>query len=129
MKKITLILMLIIFSVSCAVLKGKTPEVTSTGTKAHADCNVCHKPHQMGGKILLSKPLEELCSSCHQTRIGAGEHKVGIKPSMPVEALPLDADGKITCITCHDPHGSKGFDKLLRARDFTELCKKCHKGY
>ncbi|MEK6580989.1 MAG: cytochrome c3 family protein [Nitrospirota bacterium] len=128
MKKIVFILM-VMFFVSCAVLKGKTPEVTSTGTKSHADCNVCHKPHQMGGKILLNKPLEELCSSCHQTRIGAGEHKIGIKPSTPVDGLPLDADGKITCITCHDPHGSKGFDKLLRARDFTELCKKCHKGY
>ena len=129
MKKITLLLILIMFFVSCAVLKGKTPEVTSTGTKAHADCNVCHKPHQMGGKILLNKPLEELCSSCHQTRIGAGEHKVGIKPSTPVEALPLDADGKITCITCHDPHGTKGFANLLRERTFTDLCKKCHKGY
>lgn len=128
MKKIVFILM-VMFFVSCAVPKGKTSEVTSTGTKAHADCNVCHKPHQMGGKIILNKPMEELCSSCHQTRIGAGEHKVGIKPSMPVEGLPLDANGKMTCITCHDPHGKQGFESLLRARDFTELCKKCHKGY
>ncbi|MFA4829719.1 MAG: cytochrome c3 family protein [Thermodesulfovibrionales bacterium] len=128
MKQIVFILM-VMFFVSCAVLKGKTPEVTSTGTKAHADCNVCHKPHQMGGKILLNKPLSELCGSCHQTRIGAGEHKVGIKPSTPVDGLPLDADGKITCITCHDPHGAKGFASLLRERTFTDLCKKCHKGY
>ncbi len=128
MKKITLILILVMFSVSCAVLKGKTPEVTSTGTTAHADCNVCHNPHQRGGKIFWKKPLEELCSSCHQARIGAGEHKVGIKPSTPVEGLPL-TEGKITCITCHDPHGAKGFDNLLRERTFTDLCKKCHKGY
>ncbi|TAL24568.1 MAG: hypothetical protein EPN94_07045 [Nitrospirae bacterium] len=130
MKILALIFTVMIFSASCT-LPGfkKTTEVKPSEVTAHKDCNMCHLPHKMGGGILLSKPLSELCSSCHQARIGAGEHKVGIKPSMPTEGLPLDTDGKITCITCHDPHGAKGYESLLRAPSFTELCKKCHKNY
>lgn len=126
---IALALTVMIFSVSCTASKATTQESTTLTGKAHTDCNVCHLQHQKDkeGKILLNKPLAELCIFCHPDRKGKGEHVIGIKPSMPVEKLPLDADGKLTCLTCHDPHAEKGFNKLLRAATFTELCKKCHK--
>ncbi len=133
MKKILIPLIVIIFSLSCAELKpkapeSKAPEIKAAGTKVH-ECNMCHLPHKREGKILLTKPLSELCISCHPDRVGSSEHKTGIKPSMPVTELPLDADGKMTCITCHDPHAEKGYENLLRAPSFNEICMKCHKGY
>jgi len=129
MKIIALILLVMIFSVSCTVSKVKPPEIKPAEVTAHKDCNMCHLPHKAGEKILLNKAVTDLCLSCHPERKGVREHKVGIKPSMPVEDLPLDADGKITCITCHDPHGKKGFETLLRAPGFNAICIKCHKRY
>lgn len=130
MKITALILTGIILLISCAASEVRKPKEMPKSAKVH-NCDMCHLPHQkeMPGKILLNKPLQELCVSCHQDRVGKGEHKVGIRPQMPVEGLPLDADGKMTCITCHDPHDTKGFGMLLRARGFNEICKKCHKDY
>lgn len=125
MKIIALTLTVMIFSISCAVQRVKPSESRPLEVKAHS-CNMCHLPHKREGKILLNKPLSELCVSCHSERKGSGEHIVGVKPSMPAEELPLDTEGKMTCITCHDPHGSKS---LLRAPSFSELCKKCHRRY
>ena len=71
----------------------------------------------------LKKPLSTLCVDCHQARIAAGEHAVDI-PVNPAESLVLPMDnGKMTCITCHDPHGSS---LALRMTD-PELCSQCHK--
>jgi predicted CXXCH cytochrome family protein len=52
------------------------------------------------------------------------EHKVNVVPSMRVKGLPL-SDGKITCVTCHDPHKNR-YGKLLRVKA-KELCLTCHK--
>jgi predicted CXXCH cytochrome family protein len=129
MKIAALILTGVIILMSCAASKVRKPEEMPKSAKVH-DCDMCHLPHQgeMAGKILLNKPLQELCVSCHRDRVGRGEHKVGIRPLVTVKELPLDADGKITCITCHDPHDTRGFGMLLRAPRFSDFCIKCHKG-
>jgi len=124
--KIIAIGLTVIFFISCAA-KVMPPEVKPPEILVHKDCNSCHLPHKMNEKPLLNKPLSELCISCHPERVGKGEHAIGIKPQVAVEELPLDTDGKMTCITCHDPHGSTGFGSLLRAPDFNALCIKCHR--
>ena len=50
--------------------------------------------------------------------------------------LPLDSDGKITCVTCHNPHqqglipsersGAKGAGEVHRHRLSGNMCIKCH---
>ncbi len=89
------------------------------------DCGTCHESHLMGGGVLLKEPLSGLCIGCHPDRVKA-DHAVDIVPSMPVEGLPLDKDGRMTCATCHDPHGKTGIERMLR--DWPEeLCNRCHK--
>jgi cytochrome c peroxidase len=50
--------------------------------------------------------------------------------------LPLNEDGKITCVTCHNPHekgvistervGAKGAGEIHRHRLSGNMCIKCH---
>jgi predicted CXXCH cytochrome family protein len=110
----TVFILLIIFSFPAYVFSAQKHQ-----------CDYCHTPHGMAEGTPLKAPLSELCLGCHPDRKNPKEHKVDIVPSMQVKGLPLDKDGKMTCITCHDPHGKSGFPTLLRI-DPAELCFKCH---
>lgn len=87
------------------------------------DCAVCHLPGDGRPGTLLKKPLSDLCLECHRDRKSPNEHKVDIVPSMTVTDLPLAA-GKMTCVTCHDPH-SATYPKMLRTAA-KQLCFRCH---
>ncbi len=95
------------------------------------DCGTCHSLHSeksnihasQGESFLLKEPVSELCPGCHAERVSPADHPVDV-PATPVEGLPLE-EGKITCLTCHEPHGRPGEIKLLRAAP-EELCAYCH---
>jgi len=102
--------------------------ITTAGyafSAAKHECDYCHTPHDIAGGSVLKAPLSDLCLGCHPDRKSPKEHKVDIVPSMQVRDLPLSKDGKITCITCHDPHGKSGQSKLRRI-SLSELCLRCH---
>lgn len=70
----------------------------------------------------------EVCYQCHEQN---ASHPVdvkseGVKTAIP-DDLPTIEDGRMTCITCHYPHGG---DRPYFARlDFNkEICIKCHIG-
>lgn len=86
------------------------------------DCSLCHRQHD-GAKPGLRKGLSALCLDCHQDRVAPAEHKVDIVPTMDVGGLPL-TEGRMTCVTCHDPHRN-AFGSLLRKKE-TDLCLSCH---
>ena len=91
------------------------------------DCSICHVVHRGVAGVLLIRPLPELCTECHPDRTGKGEHTIGIKPADTItNDLPLDKQWKITCTTCHAPHGEGGFPKMLRKKA-DEICISCHK--
>ena len=97
---------------------------------------------------LLANP-EVLCVGCHG-RITENQWHTRHLRKPPVEIanrikelqekfhiiLPLDADGKITCATCHNPHqkgvipdkraGAKGAGEKFRHRLGDNMCVKCH---
>lgn len=90
--------------------------------KPHEDCLQCHK--EKDSKELKS-PINELCLKCHPLSTQR-DHPVNLKASVKPERLPLDIEEKITCITCHEPHGKTKEEKLLRMQ-FNTLCRECHK--
>lgn len=94
----------------------------TAGKEIHRDCLECHKDKDSKE---LKMVVNELCLKCHpfSTR---RDHPVNIKASVKPEKLPLDSEGKITCITCHEPHGKTKEDRLLRMQ-FNTLCRECHK--
>jgi predicted CXXCH cytochrome family protein len=88
------------------------------------ECSYCHvSVDTEGGK--LRSPLSGLCLECHPDRKAPNEHKVDIIPPMKVAGLPLTREGKMTCVTCHDPHDENGNPMLLRVNP-SELCLRCH---
>ncbi|MEW6571752.1 MAG: cytochrome c3 family protein [Nitrospirota bacterium] len=93
------------------------------------ECSFCHLPAAEGKGMQLKEPVNDLCLKCHPTRkcVNESEHEVDIVPSMTVEGLPLSSDGKMTCITCHNPHKWSSLN-LLRMEP-TLLCLKCHPEY
>jgi len=118
-------------------------------------CLICHKEkpdekHATFKDVTLIGNIETSCRRCHHIsgkHAGDAEH-VGIIPSADglkriktVEAkynvrLPLDENGKMTCITCHNPHakgvipesspGAKGAGARHRHRLPETLCQECH---
>ena len=116
-----------------AVVLAKGPQ----GENVHrpgADCTACHTvaqaalEHDPGAaRALLAPDLEERCLLCHGDQ--GPSHHTGIKPRKPVpDALPLSADGLITCATCHFMHGEpNAFDDFVRIDNSRGgLCLTCH---
>lgn len=89
------------------------------------DCKICHTLNKEGTMISLRLPPIELCIDCHSDRIAPAEHVVDVRPSMRVKHLPLYG-GKVTCTTCHEPHGLTDNVKMLRATP-SKICGYCHK--
>jgi DmsE family decaheme c-type cytochrome len=88
---------------------------TSDHAQAGVSCPDCHQLHKGREQKAKGAEIAKLCFSCHQeTRSemsGASRHPV--------------LEGKMTCATCHDPHGTNS-DHLLKAVDTDALCFQCH---
>ena len=65
--------------------------------------------------LLRKAGISQTCFSCHQQQ-RADFHK---RSHMP---LP---EGKISCVDCHNPHGS-ATDPLLKADSVNQVCYQCH---
>jgi DmsE family decaheme c-type cytochrome len=78
-------------------------------------CTDCHTAHAAHGTPRAS--VTETCLSCHNEVRAAG-----YMPSHhPV------AEGKMTCVDCHDPHGGDG--EFAQDGNVREMCFTCHAGY
>jgi hypothetical protein len=118
-------------------------------------CLICHKEkpdekHATFKEVTFIGNIETMCRRCHHI---AGNHSgnidhmglipspAGLKKIKIVEVkynvrLPLDENGKMTCITCHNPHakgvipesspGARGAGSRHRHRLPENLCQECH---
>jgi len=80
-------------------------------------CLACHDPHSSSEEKLLAGGGIRRCLACHETmRHGhpLGEDRID----------PRTGRG-ITCVTCHDPHGTD-FPMQLRGDQSRGLCLECH---
>lgn len=94
--------------------------------KTHGECSACHMFSEETGRTELqgNATPDQLCTGCHSDRVKAGEHRVGVPVSAGTTSLPL-VEGKVACITCHEPHGLSGKASLLRTEP-GDLCNRCH---
>lgn len=95
------------------------------GQKAvHKDCSKCHQDAGKKPQALVKATIDDLCLGCHAARKGK-DHPVGLVSKVAPKGLPLDKESRLTCITCHEPHGKQTVGSLLRM-EFNSLCRSCH---
>jgi hypothetical protein len=104
--------------------------------KDYASCRGCHavistKKEEMRKNRLYGGDDLLICLSCHGSMDACHPILVKVPPSMAkVVTLPLTAEGKITCLTCHNPMPPSGTGVTLRDRkagDATNaICFRCH---
>ena len=90
-------------------------------------CTACHDPHATDQQYMLIKPINELCVGCHP-------QLAGVTQRHPVDRHPVSAPTehrrpghKLTCVGCHDPHGSNNQYMLVETKMGARLCRVCHK--
>ena len=92
----------------------------SAHDRRNLSCTTCHSVHSPKSpeRQLVKATQTELCASCHRTQVAKTERAVA---HMPVR------EGKMSCSSCHNPHGSISNVKQLKTgSSVTELCVSCH---
>ncbi len=81
-------------------------------------CITCHSIHSPKSERVQLKAASEIetCASCHK----AQAMKVKRTSHMPV------TEGKMTCTTCHNPHGSTNVKQLKVGNYLNQACVSCH---
>lgn len=90
-------------------------------------CVECHDPHSTNNKWVLIKSSETLCLKCHQEQgtLEIHKHPYNVQPKDKKKVtLQLTRDGKLECISCHNPHSTMVPHLLKTNQEFT--CIGCH---
>ena len=81
-------------------------------------CTTCHSIHNFKSEKgqLKEKTQPEVCASCHRDKIA----KLDRSGHMPIR------EGKMTCTSCHNVHGTTNVRLLRKGDSVAELCTSCH---
>jgi DmsE family decaheme c-type cytochrome len=83
-------------------------------------CTTCHSVHTPASpqKQLVKATETQVCATCHRLQVAKTERAVA---HMPVR------EGKMSCSSCHNPHGSiTNVKNLKTGNSVSELCTTCH---
>ena len=92
----------------------------SAHERRNLSCATCHSVHAPKSfeRQLVKETQTEVCATCHRPVVAKTERAVA---HMPVR------EGKMTCSSCHNPHGSISNVKALRnGTSIAESCTTCH---
>ena len=92
----------------------------STHEARNLSCTTCHSVHnpQSFEQQLVKATETQLCATCHRQQVVKTERAVA---HMPVR------EGKMSCSSCHNPHGSIANVKALKVgNSVNESCTSCH---
>jgi DmsE family decaheme c-type cytochrome len=78
-------------------------------------CTDCHEAHAVQQKVLNPLTQPNVCANCHKSEF-AQIHRFSRHPVL---------EGKVTCSSCHNVHGSDG-PKLLVKETINQTCYTCH---
>jgi DmsE family decaheme c-type cytochrome len=92
----------------------------STHASRNLSCSTCHSVHNPKSDThqLAKRTETELCATCHRLQVAKTERAVA---HMPVR------EGKMSCSSCHNPHGSiSNVSALKVGSSVAETCTSCH---
>ena len=105
------------------------------GKKDYASCQGCHlevrvRKEEMRTNLRYAGDDMRICHSCHGAMDACHPVLINLPDTMkPGKDLPLTPDGKIKCLTCHDPM-SEGSGVAVRRKEKGEpvnaICFRCH---
>ncbi len=121
----------------CSCSAGMLLQPQTAVKKNRHACSYCHtheRPQTDPELLTTEEETATLCILCHN--YGSNHHPFDFTPVSnkyvnPEKGFPL-FNGKVQCLTCHDPHQNADFSetpKLLRGgpyEDRREICFKCH---
>jgi DmsE family decaheme c-type cytochrome len=81
-------------------------------------CATCHSVHAFKSQDAQLKTVREMdtCATCHRDKVA----KVDRSGHMPLR------EGKMSCSTCHNPHGTTNVRQLRIGDSIAETCTSCH---
>ncbi len=81
-------------------------------------CTTCHSVHNFKSEKaqLIAKTESDVCATCHRDKVT----KLDRATHMPV------SEGKMTCSSCHNPHGSTNVKLLKKGDSLNDMCTSCH---
>lgn len=81
-------------------------------------CVTCHSVHNGQSEVaeLKARSANEACAVCHRVQAS----KMRRSAHMPLR------EGKMNCMSCHDPHGSTNVRLLKVGNWVNETCVSCH---
>jgi DmsE family decaheme c-type cytochrome len=90
----------------------------SAHDRRNLSCTTCHSVHspQSSERQLVKATQTQLCATCHRVQVVKTERAVA---HMPVR------EGKMTCTSCHNPHGTVT-QSLLKEVSLNNTCYTCH---
>jgi predicted CXXCH cytochrome family protein len=96
------------------------------GPVSKMECVSCHNPHASPNTYQLVKAVNKLCYDCHEKphRIHISSEVKSTAAHVP-ENFPVEKDGSLSCLGCHDPHFTA--NRRLFKEQEAILCIKCHK--
>ena len=92
----------------------------STHDARNLSCATCHSVHSPKSPEhqLVRATQTQVCATCHRAQVAKTERAVA---HMPVR------EGKMSCSSCHNPHGSISNVKALKVgSSIVESCTSCH---
>ena len=106
---------------TCTACHNKGEHALWDGSKHEARglaCTTCHSIHSYASKTAQLKAATEpqLCATCHRDKVA----KLDRENHMPV------SERKMTCSTCHSPHGSTNVKLLKKGDSVNDQCTSCH---
>lgn len=90
----------------------------SIHARRDAACSDCHQMHVPHDRATTREKVADMCMTCHKEKKAQFD-----KPNH--HPVP---EGQMTCVDCHNPHGSAG-PKLMVKDSVNETCYTCHMGY
>jgi DmsE family decaheme c-type cytochrome len=80
-----------------------------------ASCHSIHEPRSDTGSLKAANETD-VCASCHREKAA----KLDRSGHMPLR------EGKMSCSTCHNMHGSTNVSLLRKGDSIAEMCTSCH---
>lgn len=87
------------------------------------ECVICHSPHATDQPKFLKNDVFHLCAGCHENYLV--NHPVDKHP-MRFSKLDKKSTEEISCVSCHQPHGSPNAALLRVSGGSMAVCMQCH---